>query len=361
MSNKVDVQYMILEVRKMAESLGRTPTRMEFERAVTGGHYKLSKLFGGRYTRLLQAAEMAQFQKPPDLLKDSSHDTLSRQYTKLCSKKEQIQGFFRHTLDLGELFRRAGNPEVLKVSAQPDTHVKFMDVPAVNCYIKFIEYWKPDVHLILGDFLDCEGISHWPSESLEPRRLVPEIVQGKRLLERIGAAIPNCSSKVYLFGNHEAWIEQAFTKMPELFDGLAELGIEINLNTLLGLEKLGYDLFPLNHLVQIGKAHFTHGIYTGNGHPKKHIDTFKANIYYGHLHDDYQSNQTSMEGNIEAASLGCLCRLDAKFLKGRPNNWVHTFGNFEFFRDGSYNFYKPKILNGKLAFNGLVFDGNEKT
>jgi hypothetical protein len=160
-----------------------------------------------------------------------------------------------------------------------------------------------------------------------------------------------------LEGNHERWITNAFTEMPELFDGLAELDIEINLKTLLGLPKFGYDLFPLNDLVQIGRAHFTHGIYTTMHHAKKHLDTFKASIYYGHLHDNQEHNQTSVEGPMEAVCLGCLCRKDAKFLKGKPNNWVHSHGVYEFFPDGSYTFVKPRINGGRMAYNGQVFAG----
>ena len=133
------------------------------------------------------------------------------------------------------------------------------------------------------------------------------------------------------------------------------MAIEISIKSLLGLPKFGYDLFPLNEIVQIGKAHFTHGLYIATHHAKSHLDKLKVNIFYGHLHDTQETNQTSMDGNIEASSLGCLARLDAKFLKGKPNNWVHAHGVFEFFPDGSFNWYKVKILNGRSTFNGRVF------
>lgn len=360
MATKVDQQAYIALIRKMTEELGRPPRLIEFNSA-GGNRYWIDKLFNGSFQKLLIAAGVVSGKEgePEDRLGPLREAKLLKHYKQICSKREQIQGFFRSTLNLEELFERAGNPETLKVSAQPDTHVKYKDVSAVNCYTKFLDWYRPHVHLIMGDFVDCEGISHWPTESLEPRRLIPEMKEARLLLETILQATPETTTRLYLKGNHEHWIEQALANMPELFDGLEDLGIEISLKKLLNLEKYGYELFPLNELLQIGQAHFTHGIYTGIHHAKKHLDTFKTNIYYGHLHDSQSFNATGIEGAMEAATLGCLCRLDAKFLKGKPNNWAHGHGAFEFFRDGSYVRYQVPIINGRSSFGGIVFDGNK--
>jgi hypothetical protein len=351
----MDAHDLVAAVKALAVNLGRTPSYHEFASSLKGGYHRCRK-FGG-YMPLLIAAglEPSPAERKAAMTAERKAEKLERQYGALCRRREQIQGFFRTTLDLKELFARAGNPPVLKVSAQPDTHAKFVDEPAFACYVDFLRYWKPHVHLIMGDFVDCEGLSHWPSSDMEPRRIVPEMKSARALLQRLVEATPEATTRLYLTGNHEDWIEQAFTKMPELFDGLAELDIEISLKTLLGLPKFGYELFPLNELVQIGRAHFTHGIYTGGNHAKKHLDTFKGNVYYAHLHDTQEHNQTSMEGNMEAGTFGCLCRLDAKFLKGKPNNWVHGHATFEFYPDGTYHWSKHRIYNGRSAYNGLTF------
>jgi hypothetical protein len=359
----VTKEELVQIVQDLAKELGHVPKFREFESRVVGGQNKIRKLFG-TFSALIKESglEKPVLRAPVGLkqneLTEKNETKLVKQYQKICGKREQIQGFFRTTLDLAELFARAGNPSVLKMSAMPDTHVKFMDKPAVNCYLKFLEYQKPHVHLIMGDFADCEGLSHWPDESLEPRRIVPEMKLARELLQRLVDATPGCSARIFLEGNHENWIIQALGKMPELFDGLAELDIEISLKTLMGLDKFGYTLFPMNELVQIGKAHFTHGIYCGTHHAKKHLDVFKSSIFYGHLHDRQTHNQTSMDGPMVAASLACLARLDAKFLKGKPNNWENGFGIFEFLPDGSFNFSVPSIVNGRMSYNGILFDGN---
>lgn len=349
----MDKHQLIVALKELTEELGRIPTKTELLNNYSGAGFALKKHFNERYSDLKIAAGTIE---NPIILKEKAKQ--EKKYLQLCSKKEQIQGFFRHIIDLADLFKRAGNPKTLKMVAQPDTHTKFRDIPAVNCFIKFLKYYKPDIHTILGDYVDCEGISHWPSDSLEPRRLIPEIKEARKLLEEIVNATPNTSTRIFLKGNHSAWIEQALTRMPELFDGLADLGLEINLEKLLNLKGFGYELFELNHLVAIGDANFTHGIYTSSSHAKKHLDVFKANIFYGHLHDTQCYNQTSVNGPMVAQSLGCLCRLDAKFLKGKPNNWEHAFGIFEFFPDGTFTYMVPRIIKGRMSFNGEVFDGN---
>lgn len=344
-----------ISLRKMIQEKGEIPTRHEFMANVRGADYRIKKYYGN-YTNMINSFGLAKLPEE----KQSLANEFEKKFKKIVSKKEQIHGFFRHTLDLEELFKKAGNPEVLKVVWQPDTHLEEADEQALKVFEDFCMFYQPHVHGILGDFLGCSGASHWPAKDLTPKRMVPEIKHGRIWLKNFRNKVKSVSTGIYLEGNHENWIQQMLLNMPEFFDGLSDLGIEINLNTLLGLESFGYDFFPVNHLIQIGKAHFTHGIYTGSAHAKKHLDVFKTNIFYGHLHDTQNAEQTSVEGPMVSQSLGCLCKLDAKFLKGRPNNWSHAFGVFEFFPDGSFTYFVPRIINGKMSFCGQIFDGSIK-
>lgn len=283
---------------------------------------------------------------------------LEKQYKKICSKKTQIESFFKHEVDLSELFKRAGNPDVLRMTGQPDTHLKFVDIAAYRSFKKFLKWYQPDVDLIFGDYLDCEGISHWPSDSLEPRRLIPEIKAGRIDLAHRKTLTPKTTTRIFIEGNHEDWIRQGLTRMPEFFEDIESLGYDFSVPALLDLERLGYDFFPVNHIVKIGKAHFTHGVYCPKGHANKHLAVFKNNIYYGHTHDYQAVRDISMDGLIEAASTGCLARLDAKFLRGKPAIWNHGFGIWEFRPDGNYTRVFISIKDGVCSYNGIIFDGN---
>jgi len=271
-------------------------------------------------------------------------------------KKTQLESFKINEIDLESLFKRFGDPEVIRMTAQPDTHMKNRDVRAVESYLDFVEWYKPHIALIGGDLMDAEGVSHWPSNSLEPRAFIPEVVETREFLDELRRRAGDDAEILYIEGNHEDWIKQAMAaKMPEFFFGLEDLGLLPDLKALLDLEKRRIELIPVNELLRIGKANFTHGLYTGPNHPKKHLSVVKGNIYYFHVHDFLATHEPSMHGFLEAASMGCLCRLDAPFLKGKPNNWGHGFGVFEFRRDGTYSFYCIKMFDGVFSFAGKVF------
>lgn len=361
MAKKIDTMVFIREGKKLAVELGRAPTLIEYCRE-TGRSNSTIYRYWSSWQDFLKAAEVEGY-APPSVEAQEMEKTLAeknlKKYQRLCAKKEQIQGFFRHIYDLDELFKNAGNPPSLKMAAFGDVHVKYMDHAAVHCALQFLKWYDPHLFLIIGDFADCEGISHWDPATLEPKRLIPEMIKARRVLEAIERFTPNVSNRIFCEGNHENWIDQALVKFPELFEGLNELiGIDINVKTLLNLEKYNYDFFPMNHFVKVGNLHFTHGIYTAANHTKKHLDVIKANIEYGHLHDKQEHNQTSMEGSMSAGCMGCLCKKDALFLKGKPNNWVHLVNLYEFLPDGSYTKMKPEITNGKLSVFGRVFVGD---
>lgn len=303
--------------------------------------------FGESYSAALHASGFT---------KEAFNKAGTKQPRQFKFKRTLLEGLTVHEYDLKDLFERAGNPPSLKVVFQPDTHVPYEDPTALRIFMKFLSYYKPHVHIIGGDFLDCEPMSHWPAKDLKPRRLVPEALQGRKILGQIEEASPTVSSRFYLEGNHEDWINQALvSKIPELADGLGDLGIDLSLKAILDLDKFGYTLLPINHFLKIGKMHYTHGLYTTKNHPQKHLDVLKASVIYGHLHDVLEANQTSLSGRIEAKSSGCLCRLDAKFMKGKPISWAHAFTLIETFPNGDFSRVTPTIMDGKLSFGGKVW------
>jgi len=345
MADPVKMHALLMDLKRVAELKGSLPNKHDY--TVYGDHSidDVMRVWP-TFNDALKAAGIL----GTELAKE--HKAQKFKY-----KRTVVESFKINEIDLADMFARAGNPSSLKVVVQPDTHVKNRDHNAVRIFLDFLFWYKPHAHIILGDFLDAEGISHWPSDSMDPKRLVPEVIEARQLLKEIVLRTPDCKTRLYLSGNHEDWLRQAMVaKLPELFDGLDELGIELSIKKLLNLDEFGYDLIELNELLKVGKAYFTHGLYVGSNHAKKHLDVIKGNIYYGHLHDILSTHQPSINGFIEAVSLGCLCRLDAPFMKGKPTNWVHAFGVFEFFPDGTYSFYLPRIFGGRLSFNGMVFN-----
>lgn len=346
MARDLDQIHKILsDIKRVASEHGVIPTRDFYREHGQFSDKIISKHFP-TFGEALKAAGVTS-----DRVKPEKEKPFRFKY-----KKSKIESFKIHEMDIGEIFDRFGNPDVLRMTAQPDTHMKNRDQKAVNSYLEFVEEYKPHIALIGGDLMDAEGVSHWPSGGLEPRQFIPEVLETREFLDELRKRAGEEAEIIYIEGNHEDWIKQAMAaKMPEFFFGLEDLGLLPDLKALLCLDQRRIDLIPVNDILRIGKANFTHGLYTGPSHPKKHLDVVKGNIYYFHVHDFLSTHQPSMNGFIEAASMGCLCRLDAPFLKGKPNNWGHGFGIFEFRRDGSYSFYCVKIFDGKFSFNGRLF------
>jgi hypothetical protein len=278
---------------------------------------------------------------------------------KFKPKISKLENFTVHGVNLTELFKAANleNDEVFRVVVYNDVHVPEHDEDAVSVLCKFLKYYKPHGLVNAGDFLELESVTHWENSTEKPRRLIPEIKAGQDILRKIDvSAGPQCILKRFLIGNHEQWLTQYLTeRIPEVLDGIEDLGVSLKIEDLLRTKDFGYRTIPLNEILQIGNAHFIHGYYTGASHAAQHLKVFGCSIYYGHTHDIQSHSGISVKGVHEAMSMGCLRKLQAKFLKGRPNNWSHAFAAFEFRKDGSYTRYVPIIVNGVMSFNGKVF------
>lgn len=356
--SKHDIHELVKALKELYSEKEKVPTRGEFEAHYPGAHYRMSKIEGG-FTALLEKAGLPTYDMRR-AVKEGQDEGRQTKWRYVPAKVDPNVLKNAITLNLKHLFKKAGNPPFLRMIAMPDTHLEHADRAALNCFVKYVIHAQPDIFKILGDFLNAGGLSHWDSDSFDPKRVVPECLSGREFLWNLRRKLKKTSTWIYLEGNHEDWINQflVYGANPQLFDGLEKLGLDINLVKLLELDKLGFEFFKVNQIIRIGKAAFTHGLYTGDAHAKKHLIKVKGSIYYGHCHDGQSYEDTSMDGPVESQSFRCLCDLNPKFLKGRLNNWAHGFGEFFFFPDGSYTKVLHQIIDGRMVHNGRLFDGN---
>jgi hypothetical protein len=81
---------------------------------------------------------------------------------------------------------------------------------------------------------------------------------------------------------------------------------------------------------------------------------------YGHTHDVqiYSSHGHTASDVLIGGSLGCLCEIPQKYLKGGPTRWQHFVTVFEWDTcTGEFWFHPIRINNGRLIYNGRVFGG----
>jgi len=294
-----------------------------------------------------------------DLPYNNNYPKISYDDIQNIGVKQTLRDFKTHEFNINDAFKIAKLKKdgILKVIVQPDTHVPEQDKKATAAFKSFISFYKPHAYINLGDFMEMESVSQWSPRTAKPRRLIPDAMLARQeIAETIKAAGEQCKIRIFIKGNHEQWLEDYLVnRIPEVYDGLEDVA-DLSVSGLLGLKQLGFEkIIPLNEIFKLGEAHFIHGYYTTVNHAKKHLDVFGCNIYYGHLHDVQCFTSVNVKSLHEAMSIGCLRNINAPFLRGRPNNWCHAFGIFEFRSDGTYTRYVPIIIDGKFSFNGVIF------
>lgn len=239
-----------------------------------------------------------------------------------------------------------------------DQHIPYINAPAVKSVFQLMGDINLDGFIILGDFLDMSPISHWlknKRKTLENKRMITDYMEGNKVLDEFDKRLPKDCDKRFFYGNHEDWYYQLIEEYPAL-DGLLDPKIELK------LKERGYTVYDkLNHIERIGKLSFTHGMYHSQNYVKKHIDEFKTNIIFAHLHSPRErfSNSPAKEIAIAGYAIGCLSDLAPSYQKNRPNSWTHGFALVYFYDNGYFDVDLKRIVKGKFIFNNKLYDGNE--
>ena len=233
---------------------------------------------------------------------------------------------------------------IYKVIVLSDTHVPNHDEKSIDNVMRYMKDHKWDEVVLLGDFMDFDCISSHNKDNLRTiagKTIWKDYDIGVELLDQLQKSAPGAKFTL-CEGNHEERIERYIDANPQL-EGMIE--IETGLELL--KRKVKFIRYRKTDTHRIGKAKFFHGIYTNQYHAKKTVDNFGDNIFYGHTHD-VQSHSREMKGDnktLVGQSLGCLCRYDQAYMKGRPNKWQQAFGVFYFLPSGYFNYYVVRIFN----------------
>ena len=212
---------------------------------------------------------------------------------------------------------------------------------------RFVREVKPDILILLGDYMDFGCISHWNKTKprlTEQKRYLSDCDWGRGRLEKLR---PHARRTVYLKGNHEDWLYQFIDENPVL-EGKMSLGKD------LGLDEMGIEAVRLNAVLSVGSLNFAHGWYVNEYHAAKHLRVMGDHIFYVHTHN-HQVHTAPVRPERTphtAMSLGCLCSRNPGYLKNKPSNWINGLGVFEVRGDGSFNPYFVPIINNACTYGG---------
>lgn len=240
-----------------------------------------------------------------------------------------------------------------------DTHVPFVNVPAIKSIFKLMDDVTFDGFIYLGDCMDMTPISHWlqdkrQNRSLENKRMKDDYVEGNKLLDEFDKRLPEGCDKRFFYGNHERFYDDLIEKFPAL-EGMFEPKEELH------LEERKYKVYPVNHVERIGRLHFLHGMYHSQNYVKAHIEKLKVNVMHADLHSPrFRCSESPVrEIAMVGYCVGCLCDLAPDFMKGRPNRWSHGFSIVYFYNNGYFDVDLKRIVKGKFIFNNKMYSGND--
>ncbi len=249
-----------------------------------------------------------------------------------------------------------------RVIVLPDIHLPFEDKIALSAVEEYMADTRFDEWLCLGDLMDFDYISRWTADNLKVitgTTFLDDYNNANAFLDRHQKIIRkrNPQAKFTLIeGNHDVRPAKVIEKDPR-FEGLIEFHRNLRLYER-GIKFVPY--FSKGEVYTVGNASFIHGNYTNQYHAQKHVSRYGRSVFYGHLHD-IQSFTLVWQGEktkqIIGQSMGCLCRLDMNYMGGKPHNWIHGFGLFEFRPSGDFTYQVVSIINGQFTINGKTYAG----
>ena len=251
-----------------------------------------------------------------------------------------------------ELAFKLPSKPIVNVLVIPDVQVPYHDTVALDVVEKYMADHSWDLVIYIGDFIDCEGISHYNKG--KPRALVgveleKEFKIANEILDRHQKIVRKRNKDAhfhFIYGNHEERVEKWLDEYPQL-SGL----IDVDKN--LRFTERGFTWTrhgDMGNGYTVGKAMFTHGESLATMHTQKMAQTWGENIFYGHIHDvqSYTMTTRKKDSTRIAQSLGCLCIYDLPYVDKKPTRWQKAFGVFYFQPDGTFNHYVPFIINDQF-------------
>lgn len=238
------------------------------------------------------------------------------------------------------------------IVALPDVHLEHCRPPhesylAVKSFASEI---KPDIVIILGDFLELPCFNHH-------NRKKARLFEGKRFALDVDLARReldfwlSVSGRVaYIEGNHELWAQRFVEEVPQM-EGVVDLPRQLR------LDELGISWTPHGQILSVGRVNFTHGWSASKYCAAAHLQEVGDHLFFGHTHT-LQVHAARVGAGREpyiAASIGCLCDRNPHYLRGKPNRWVNAFAVIEVMPDGTFTPIIPTIVNGQFVYSGQIF------
>ena len=231
----------------------------------------------------------------------------------------------------------------IKFMIVSDIHGNEQDAGAVAAALKFSTAFKPDIRVIAGDLWDFAAIRKGASEEDRSQSMWTDFEAGKKFADDF---YTESSANHLLLGNHDIRVWDMFDSTDGVKRDLADVMIgDIKLLA----RKHDAILYPYDSregVLKIGHLKVVHGFHTGVSACALHARIY-GNVVFGHIHS-IESYQVPGLDQREARSIGCLCKLNQKYIdrKTAKLRWSHGWAYGWLFSDGTYQINQARSIDG---------------
>lgn len=159
-----------------------------------------------------------------------------------------------------------------------DVHVPYHDRRAWDCALAAAEHIRPDVFVIMGDFIDCYVCSRFDKAPTRFALLDDELKEARIELAKLEAL--GLSRVVYVEGNHEHRLTSYVIRNAPALAGL------VGIDSALRIRQRGWEWLPYPAHVDVGDLRIQHEPLVGGKHgPRRSLETGGARSWAaGHSH-----------------------------------------------------------------------------
>lgn len=251
--------------------------------------------------------------------------------------------------------------ETERVMFLSDIHAPFHDEDAIQAVLRFIPEFDPHRIVLNGDIQDFYALSRFDRDWDRNESLDEEIGVGNRIRSQIRHAAPNADI-IETEGNHEARLEAYLRRNVDTMAPILSLPAvkeAISMKSLFNdsyykITRFGSEGFFLRENFRVKHGEFARQD-AGMSAKAQMLRGFTSGVS-GHTHRLSRFPFRADGGRLfEWFENGCLCSLDAEYMRGGAPNWEQGFTVGQFSTKGSSYFMEiVPIRDGKILWQGQV-------